>query len=62
MIVDGADGGIQMSEQQMMMTSFIKYCLISPYHHQHSTPRISGPGGPVALLTKKERKKLYVSM
>ena len=50
MMVDGADGGIQMSEQQMMMTSFIKYCLISPYHDQHSTPRISGPGGPVALF------------
>ena len=50
MMVDGADGGIQMSEQQMMMTSFIKCCLISPYHHQHSTWRISEPGGPGALF------------
>ena len=43
MLVDGGDGGIQMSEQQMMMTPFIKRCLISPDHHQHSTWRISAP-------------------
>ena len=50
MLVDGGDGGIQMSEQQKMMTPFIKCCLISPDHHQHSTQAYLGTSRAVALL------------